>query len=513
MTASTAMKLAHRLSGCPAEADGFYLSSDLPESRIITATTTKATEVAAATGVSPDEVSAIVAAFWGDQHTTSPPERRIEALKRLWAEFDRLHAQQRPGMPSLDGLVTGHPTMTFPVVDHGPYYPSTNDAYRLLPPASTIEIRELWGTTMLPRYPDRIVSEAYPIHAATRAFGPALQVWHALAMAAWRACEAIIGDDDEEDDHVPGVSLRNVDFDIYRDLQHTDTPIDRAVLDEMRAALPRLGKPVSIDEHTTHTTKEIAPGVDIGFSVTMSGGMLRRDGFEILRDILTRHRQAWAAGYLDRYLSDYWPAELREVAEGYNRLTLEKGKPPTAKQFARLAESSANDWFGGDLAAVYAAIGAKSPIRTERVSMMPEDRVAFAWAVFTELGGQKIMPKTPDDHAWNNYVPYYALEKLAGGALRYIQLEEALGRAPELSEYGRGNFAGPGEQGIDKDLDRAWVQFGEAIHAALAQTPIRPPHPIDPPAPAPASAALPHPERNPEPKPAQKGLWRRLIDR
>jgi hypothetical protein len=416
-------------------------------------------------------------------------------------------------MPSLDGLVTGHPTMTFPVVDHGPYYPATNDAYRLLPPTSTAELRELWGTTMLPRCPDRIVSEAYPINAATAAFGPALQVWHALGMAAWRACEAIIGEDDE-DGHAPGVSLRNVDFDIYRDLQHTDTPIDRAVLDEMRAALPGLGKPVSIDEHTTHTTTEIAPGVNIGFSVTVSGGMMRRDGFEILRDIVTRHRRAWAAAYLDRYLNDYWPAELREVAEGYNRLILEKGKPPTAKQFARLAESSVNDWFGGDLAGVYAAIGAKSPIRSERVSLMPEDRVAFAWAVFTELGGQEIMPKTPDDHVWNNYVPYYALEKLAGGALRYIQLEEALGRSPELSEYGRANFATPAEQGIDKDLDRAWTRFGDAIHAALAQTPTLPQRPVVPEAPNLAPAPrLPTKRSNPPPEHQQKGLWRRLFDR
>lgn len=90
------------------------------------------------------------------------------------------------------------------------------------------------------------------------------------------------------------------------------------------------------------------------------GGTQRREGFEILRDVVTRHRRAWAAQHLDGYLRHRWDSELRQVSREYSRRIAAAGKPPTPRQFASFAASVANHWFGGDLAALYAALGEQS---------------------------------------------------------------------------------------------------------------------------------------------------------
>lgn len=463
------------------------LVTALPEPRILAATAARAEEVAAATGVSTSEVEAIVAAFWGQQRTTSPPELRVAALKNLWADFDRLHAEQRPGMPTLASLVAEHENVTFPLIDHGPYYPQPMDAYRLLAPERIDELIELWGTTVMPQHPDRIVSESFPIIAAEYAFSTPLVVWHALAMAAWMTCESMTNEEQ-------GFSLPNVYYDQFRSLEASETPITRDVFTDVRAALPRLGKPVSIDAHTE--TKEIGPGLTL--SITMSGGPMRRDGFEILRDIITRHRRAWAAAYLDQYLAAEWPADLRDVAEQYNHMTADKGKPPTARQFAKIATPIANAWFGGDLAAVAVAIGTKTDIRTESSLRLPHDRPGFAYAVFTELGGPETAPRDIHDYS-ANLTRYHAIEKLAGQGFRYVQLLEALGRPPDLKEFGRSIFQVPSAQALDKDIDHAWTQFTAAVERALASQPAATqpaePRSTAPPASPSVASVADHPEQ------------------
>ena len=107
-----------------------------------------------------------------------------------------------------------------------------------------------------------------------------------------------------------------------------------------------------------------------------------------MRDIVTRHRRAWAERYLDPYIKSRWDTELREAARHHAEAIAAKGKPPTPKQFARYALTATNHWLGGDISAFYAAIGEKSAVHPERVCLMPLDRTGFAHRVFDALGGR-----------------------------------------------------------------------------------------------------------------------------
>ena len=103
---------------------------------------------------------------------------------------------------------------------------------------------------------------------------------------------------------------------------------------------------------------------------TVDDGARKRDGFEMLRDIVTGHRRRWAERYLADYLKARWNAELRGVATEYNRRHAATGKTVTYKQFARFASGAANYWFNGDLAAVYSAVGEVAPIVPERHDLL-----------------------------------------------------------------------------------------------------------------------------------------------
>jgi hypothetical protein len=64
---------------------------------------------------------------------------------------------------------------------------------------------------------------------------------------------------------------------------------------------------------------------------------------------------------------------------GYNRHVADKGKPPTVKQFAALANDAADHWFGGDLTGVYGALGLRSPLSPPTYTrLLPMDSRAFS---------------------------------------------------------------------------------------------------------------------------------------
>jgi hypothetical protein len=106
-------------------------------------------------------------------------------------------------------------------------------------------------------------------------------------------------------------------------------------------------------------------------------------------DINTRHRRFWANRYLPAYLKARWQGDLREAARLHSQVIAEKGKPSTAKQFAPNAAVATNRWFGGDMSALYAAVGEKSTVRPIRVSLVPADRIGFVERVFKDLGGPR----------------------------------------------------------------------------------------------------------------------------
>ena len=198
--------------------------------------------------------------------------------------------------------------------------------------------------------------------------------------------------------------------------------------------------------------------------------LTRRPGFEILRDIVTRRRRAWAERYLDPYIKSRWDSELREAARHHAEAIAAKGKPPTPKQFARFALTATNHWLGGDISAFYAAIGEKSAVHPERISLMPLDRTGFAHRVFDTLGGQHFVRQIVVANRDEGLAQAAEQDRhnksvwLASQSLRVVQLEEAMGRAPELKEFGTPAFAGHADV-IDFDVDHTWQRYVSTIDA------------------------------------------------
>ncbi len=214
------------------------------------------------------------------------------------------------------------------------------------------------------------------------------------------------------------------------------------------------------------------PGISVTLQVNRGE---RRRGFERLRDIVTRHRRAWAAEHFERYLRGRWESELRAAGREYNRLLEDKGKPPTLKQFAGRAASATNHWFGGDISALYGALGEKVQSHPERVARMPSDRVAFAWSVFRELGGTPFrLPQVASveagDEQNERWRTYSNLKRLAEYSLWYVQLKESLGRPPELKEFGRNKLEWSAST-LASDTDQAWERYRRAVEASLRMQP------------------------------------------
>jgi hypothetical protein len=231
-------------------------------------------------------------------------------------------------------------------------------------------------------------------------------------------------------------------------------PIDRAIFRELEQAERRLGPPEQAWEELH--SREVASGISISISM---GGSQRRAGFEILCDIVARHRRAWAAQHLEGYLQHRWDNELREVSREYSRRVAATGKPPTLKQFAAFAAPAANHWFGGDLAALYAALGEKSPGQPERIDLLPGDPLVFVRAVYAALGGG---PPLPREAAWEDreaFEEQWELRRLASEALRYLQLQEALGRPPTPKEFGADRIRWERLGGPDS----GWARYEAAI--------------------------------------------------
>lgn len=397
--------------------------TQLPRSRLYVGTSSRAAEIAAQQGLPVEEVERMLATFWQQPASASPVEQRVDVLRRYWQAFDAIHARQAAGMTSLWGLVEER-MVSASLTESGPAYPQAFLYRRLLPAQLVAEIDQLWGTTLLPRYPDYIVSEAYPHAAMAEAFGPALAFWHGSALTAWFVCE---GPSSRTD--MAGLAeyhRRHISA-----LADYGTPVNPRLFDELIAAEQRLGPPQPINQDgRSHNI-----GAGISISITVSSGS-RRAGFERLRDIITRHRQAWAQQYLDTYLRARWEVPLRAASEAYNKLLHDKGKPPTAKQVAKLAEEVTNAWFGGDLHAFYGAIGEKVLAQTERRLRLPQDRERFIGKVFAWLGGRQLGPR-PDYSDRAHYDAYtkqtqeqWALARLTELSLKYVQLWEVLDRLP-----------------------------------------------------------------------------------
>lgn len=447
-----------------APSPGEQISTTLPEPRLYVHASTRVTAVAAEHGVPAEEVERMLATLWSTGDSESPVHRRLAVLREFWDHFEAAHARQAPGMNSLWGF-SDIEALRLTGVDNagnGPAWYHQGQYRARLPRALLGEIERLWGGLFLPSAPDRIVSSTSPYNGMLDTFGPALRFWHGVGLTTWFVTEGPYSRTD-----MAGLEQYHA-----RDLEalaSLKTPVDTTLFAELIAVERQLGEP---NPFTTEESEiEVVPGVRISTSSTIGS---RRSGFESLRDVVTAHRRAWSTQYLDAYLRARWESELRDAAREHARHIEVKGKAPTVKQFAKFAEAPTNHWFGGDVNLLYAAFGEKTPSPTRRVRLLPRDPESFALQVFYALGGSKTEASANTYHEddaerarrqaeWDAHAKRKQLAELS---VRYVQLREALGRQPTVSEFIGSRFEHPGSV-LHPDPARAWTAYVTTIDDLL----------------------------------------------
>ena len=334
-----------------------------------------------------------------------------------------------------------------------------------LPAALLAEVDRLWGTEMLPQWPDKVVSAMSPHFALAEAFGPALKFWNSVALTAWFVCEGPMS----------RTSIANMELYFRRDLEALDTlgtPIDRSMfrdLIEVHQSLVALPP-----EPLSRSLVEVAEG--ISFELTFSFGPDRLEGFSELRDVITRHRRTWADRHLDDYLRERPEAEVDGAVSVFAQMRA--NKPPAITPFARKVSAIVNQWFGGDISALYDAMDEECPVTVTRPPrVLPDDRFMFVEALIAVLR-VAFRPAVFADGESGQWAVNGGLTALARLGVRVLQMSEALGRVPTLKEVGQKQFEQAqwirvghqppgGVAALDDDPASAFGLFTNAVYAAL----------------------------------------------
>ena len=443
---------------------GEQISTALPEPRLYVGASSRAAAVAAQHGVPAKEVERMLATLWSSGSAESPVHRRIAVLREYWNHFDSAHARQAPGMTPLWGFAETESVRLsgLDTAESGPAWYHPGQYRRILPGALLGEIEELWDGLFIPSAPDRTASSSSPYGGMLDAFGPALRFWHGIGLTTWFLTEGPYSRTDLaglEDYHARDLEA----------LASLETPVDKALFAELLAAERYLGAPKPYT--TNERNVDIVPGFQMSTSMTVGS---RRSGFELLRNVVTTHRRAWAAKYLDAYLRMRWESELRVAAREYARFIEVKGKAPTGRQFAKFANAPTNHWFGGDVNALYAALGEKAPGFTQRVRLLPREPESLALQVFYALGGSRI-PISGDTYHTDDaerarrqaeWGAHYKRKELAELSVKYTQLREAFGRRPTVAEVGRDKFEYLGSI-LHPDPSTAWMMYNDTVDRLL----------------------------------------------
>jgi hypothetical protein len=431
----------------------------LPQTRLMVTSTESAQSAGAAQGVSPEEVQRILAAYWRQSEPTSPIELRVNALKQFWAEVDAIHAQQKPGMKELCVILGAD----LPRARSAPGRGTVGD-HRLTAELA-LELTRLWATTLNPRFPEHLVTEPYPLNAAAKAFGPAFYFWDYAGTNAWHATEGgraykELGDEFER-------AVREY----TEPLAALGCPIDASFFADLRRAEQRLG-PIK------KVTETFSEGSEGGIRITMSATVgERRSGYEMLRDVITHHRRGWAAKYMPAYVEARWKTDLQGAGEAYHRHNADRGRPPTAKQFAGMAAAAATNWFAGDLTAVYNVLGLRSPLpATTYRRCVPEDPRAFTkWLREALRAGSVASTALKGDVRFTNSV-----QSIAQHGLAWLAEMEVLGQPPELTQFSKRDYFKQNFDVLAPDRDDAWRIYCDTIQRVLDEPPGRQSAPVPP---------------------------------
>ncbi len=439
----------------------------LPEPKLFVDIGEQKDAVAAKHRIEPAEIDRMLAAFWEDGGKASPVERRVNVIQQYWQCFDAIHSRQAPGMNSLWGLVEDSDGSHLTALDGGGpdwYFPGS---YRhLLPVKLLSEIDELWSGAFLSQRPDRIVSLPNPYAALCSAFGPALSFWHGAALTTWFVSEGPYSRTDM-------AGLAEYYARDLAEIAGLGCEIDRQLFQDLVAAEKQLGDPIAIAD-PSHEKHYSGLGLSISTSLTIGS---RREGFQLLRDVITRHRRAWADRYLDDYLRALSHGQIRTAFREYSRLHAHKGRPPTPTQFARHALATTKSWFGGNMSLLYASFGEKFPESVVRSRRLPAEAETFVSRTLRALGGKPTSwnelaktivghDRTRQDAEWQAHRDRCALASMA---IRFTQLFEALDRPPTLQEFANQRFT-RASQVISEDLASAWEHYSKLIEEILSES-------------------------------------------
>jgi hypothetical protein len=437
------------------------ISVALPEPKLYVDAARKVAAAATKHAVPPEEIDRILASFWSGETAESPVHQRIAVLRDFWGFFETIHACQAPGMRPLWGLIEGSDTTKLVGVDsvrYGPPWYHPGQEAELLPGDLQRRISQLWEGLFLSASPGRIVTALSPCFQMVQAFGPALQFWHGAALTAWFVSEGPYSRTDM-------AGLAKYHERDLAELAELGCPVEAGLFEDLIAAERQLGEPQPVAD-PEHGGEFSAGPVKVTLTVTVGS---RRAGFERLRDVLTAHRQVWAARFLEEYFRARWETEIRGAAREYSRLYEVKRKAPTPKQFARYAEAATNHWFGGDVSLLYTALGESSPMTPIRARLLPSDLQEFLLRVFEKLGGAPTSGNIPDGldaaeravhkASWENHCKR---KDLAERSVQYVRLLEAFGRRPTIKEFGTWAL-----EYLLMPLQLSWDDYADAVDACI----------------------------------------------
>ena len=227
------------------------IDSALPEIKLMVSSTKSAASVAESLGLPPEEVEKALSSYWGEGSgpspaQTTPVEQRVAILTEYWQHFDKAHALQAPGMKPLWGLVQEGPNESNGGWQGPEWY--TPGLYRAVLPAEILEkIAQSWGTEMLARWPEHIVTNLSPHGTMSETFGPALAFWHGVGLTAWFITEGPYARTDM-------IGLADYYASQLAALDTLGCPVDPSVFEELIQAEKKLGPAEAItDEHSIGT--------------------------------------------------------------------------------------------------------------------------------------------------------------------------------------------------------------------------------------------------------------------
>lgn len=407
---------------------GDEVQTSLPPPTVLPGINADAAAIARTMNIEPSQVEEAVASLFPEAAAgTNPVKIRLEALRTFWKVFRELHARQETGMPSLWGFVQQIDRVDIPAAatpERRMHYGSPSQFADHLPAKFRADVNRLWATKVLAKYPETLVTNLTPYYWMAEAFGPALAFWEGVFLTAWYVTEGPYSRTD-----LAGMETYYAKQ--VKTLKDLGVPVPTDLFEALRKAERKLGKPEMIYE----TRQSLGEVQGVEFEMRL-GGWQRRDGFEHLRDIISKRLEGWSERYLDTYLDAQWRSPLEDLSVRVSKRLASKGKAFTPKQFAKYASHTANAWFGGDLSAVSIAILQPSPVKQTHKRAIPKDILAhtdYLYHQWTDVASANNLKVRVDDYEdKRNYLQVETLTRLS---FDYLQLAEALGEVPTQTEF------------------------------------------------------------------------------